>query len=377
MIWSYVDHGAESETTLRDNEEAFARYRLEARAATGAAPKTLETAVAGQRVSLPVLLAPTGLSGLSHWTGELGGARGAERAGTLSILSTSSTYTIEEVAGGTEQNHLFQLYPFRDDEGVRGGSLGLMQRAERAGYSAVFVTVDVPVVGNREWERLRGMGAPPTITPLRALDAARHVRWAYRYLRHQRVSAGNLFDRSGSAAAVESVNRLARLMNPDLTWDDIAWMRDRWRGRFYIKGILHPDDADRAIRLGADGVVVSNHGGRQLDQARATLDALPAVAAAVGDRGEVLLDGGVRRGTDVVKALCLGATAVCIGRPWLYGLAVDGETGVHRVLEIFRQEILRAMTLMGVETLDRLGPQWLTRAGTAAAPGPGILEGKA
>jgi L-lactate dehydrogenase (cytochrome)/(S)-mandelate dehydrogenase len=370
MVWSYVDHGAETETTLRANRDAFAGYRLEARMLTGRPPKSLETDVAGRRVSLPVLLAPTGLTGLSHWTGELGAAQGAERAGTLSILSTSSTYSIEEVAAGTEQDHLFQLYPFSGGDGLRNGSAELMARARRAGYSALFVTVDVPVIGNREGERLRGMGVPPTITPARALDAARHLRWTYRYLKHQRVSARNLLDEGGSGAAVESVKRMAGLMNPHLAWDDVAWMRDRWPGPFYVKGVLHPDDADRAIRLGADGVVVSNHGGRQLDQARATLDALPAVAAAVAGRGEVLLDGGVRRGTDVVKALCLGATAVCIGRPFLYGLAVDGAAGVTAVLGILREEIQRTLTLMGAESLDQLGPQWL-----APATGPGTVAG--
>ncbi|SEO49197.1 alpha-hydroxy acid oxidase [Trujillonella endophytica] len=368
MIWSYVDHGSETEDTMRGNREAFSRYRVEARMLGGQPPKTLETEVAGRRVSLPVLLAPTGLTGLSHWTGELGAAHGAERAGTLSILSTSSTWSIEEVAAGTQEDHLFQLYPFSGGDGLRSGSAELMERAQRVGYSALFVTVDVPVIGNREWERLRGMGAPPTITPARAFDAARHVRWTYRYLRHQRVSARNLLDQGGSAAAVESVNRLAGLMNPELNWDDIAWMRDRWPGPFYVKGILHPEDARRAMALGADGVVVSNHGGRQLDQARATLDALPAVAAAVGQQGEVLLDGGVRRGSDVVKALCLGATAVCIGRPFIYGLAVDGADGVRAVLEIFREEIQRTLTLMGVESLEHLGPEWL-----APASGPGTL----
>ncbi|WP_255347376.1 alpha-hydroxy acid oxidase [Blastococcus sp. URHD0036] len=370
MVWSYVDHGAEDEATLRGNREAFARYRLESRVLRGQPPESLETTVAGRTVSLPVLLAPTGLTGLAHWSGELGAARGAEGAGTLSVLSTSSTWTIEEVAAGTEQDHVFQLYPFADAGGVRGGSAELLSRAARAGFGACFVTVDVPVLGNRETERLRGMGAPPTITPGRALDAARHGRWTYRYLRHQRVSLRNLVPEGGSVAAVESVARMAGLMNPRLGWDDVAWMRDHWDGPFYVKGILHPDDADLAIRLGADGVVVSNHGGRQLDQARASLDALPAVAAAVGSRGEVLLDGGVRRGADVVKALCLGATAVCIGRPFLYGLAVDGEDGVRSVLEIFREEIYRTLTLMGVSTLAQLGPQWLAPADGAVSPFP-------
>jgi isopentenyl diphosphate isomerase/L-lactate dehydrogenase-like FMN-dependent dehydrogenase len=361
MVWAYVDHGSETESTFRGNRDAYAKWSLRSKVLVGRPPASLATEVAGQPLSLPVLLAPTGLTGLSHWTGELGAARGAEQAGTLSILSTSSTYTIEEVAAGTRENHLFQLYPFADDEGVRGGSLELMQRAERAGYEAVFVTVDVPVIGNREWERLRGMGTPPTLTPGRALDAARHARWTYNYFKHQRVSARNLLDVGGSKAAVASVSRLGRLMNPTLDWDDIAWMRERWPGRFYVKGVLDPEDATRAVELGADGVVVSNHGGRQLDYALATLDALPAIAAAIGDRAEVLLDGGARRGSDVVKALCLGATAVCIGRPFLYGLAVDGAEGVRSVVEIFREEMQRTMTLMGVEGLKELGPQWLVR----------------
>jgi L-lactate dehydrogenase (cytochrome)/(S)-mandelate dehydrogenase len=362
MIWAYVDHGAETETTMRANRDAFAQYALRSRVLTGRVPADLKTTVAGRELSLPVLLAPTGLTGLSHWSGELGAARAAERAGTVAIVSTASTYTLEEIAQGTGEDHFFQLYPCSDASGLQDPTLGLMRRAQDAGYSALFVTVDVQALGNREYERLRGMGNPPVLTPARVLDALGHPRWCYRFVRDKRVSARNLVAAGGARAAVKSLTAHARIINPHMNWDDIRWMRDKWQGRFYIKGILDAEDAERAVAIGADGVVVSNHGGRQLDHALASLHALPAISAAIGDRGEVILDGGVRRGSDVVKALCLGASAVCIGRPYLYGLAADGPAGVEAVLRIFREEISRTLTLMGVPSLADLNSGWLIPA---------------
>ncbi len=228
----------------------------------------------------------------------------------------------------------------------------------------MFVTVDVPVPGNRESERKRGMGKPPVITPMRAFNGALKPKWAYGFVRHRRVSLRNLVDSVGGKAAMTSLNTQEKMMRPELSWDDFGWMRDQWEGPLYIKGVLDADDAERAVDMGANGVVVSNHGGRQLDGAVATLDALPAIAKRVGGRAEVLLDGGVRRGTDVIKALCLGATAVCVGRPYFYGLAVGGPAGAEHVINIFREEMSRAMTLMGVKTIKDLGPEWLLPANT-------------
>jgi L-lactate dehydrogenase (cytochrome)/(S)-mandelate dehydrogenase len=366
MVWAYIDHGAETETTMRANCDAFGDYALRSRVLRGQVPGDLQTTVAGRQLSLPVLLAPTGLTGMTHWTGELGAARAAEAAGTVAVLSTASTYTIEEVAQGTTAGHFFQLYPCADDSGLASPTLQLMRRAEEAGMGALFVTVDVQALGRRQVERTRGLGNPPVLTPWRIADALRHPRWSYHFLKDQRVSARNLVAAGGARAAVKSVTAHARLVNPQMDWDDVSWMRDKWPGRFYIKGILDPSDAERAVALGADGVVVSNHGGRQLDQAPATLRALPAISEAVGSRAEVILDGGVRRGSDVIKALCLGATCVAIGRPYLYGLAVAGPAGVVSVLDILRSEIVTTLTLMGVASLAELDRSWLLPGHCAA-----------
>jgi L-lactate dehydrogenase (cytochrome)/(S)-mandelate dehydrogenase len=270
------------------------------------------------------------------------------------------------VAASTERDHFFQLYPWVDDlSGRHDLTHTLMKRAQNAGYAGMFVTVDVPVLGNRESERKRGMGNPPVITPARVLNAAVRPQWWVNMLRHQRISARNLVDAGGARAAVSSLRTQYRMMRPELNWDDFAWMREHWDGPLFIKGVLDADDAERAVNLGADGVVVSNHGGRQLNFAVAALDALPAIASRVGDRAQVLIDGGIRRGSDVVKALCLGADAVCIGRPYLYGMAAAGPAGAERIIDIFRTEITRCLTLMGVASLADLDETWLLPADQA------------
>jgi isopentenyl diphosphate isomerase/L-lactate dehydrogenase-like FMN-dependent dehydrogenase len=217
------------------------------------------------------------------------------------------------------------------------------------------------------------MGRPPTLTPTRALNMASRPRWTYDVLRYGRIGGRNLVEQGGLAAALESVDVQAReFMQASLNWDDVAWIRDKWKGQLYLKGILRADDAEHAADLGFDGIVVSNHGGRQLDFAQATLDALPGIAAAAGNRMEILLDGGVRRGTDVVKALALGADAVMIGRPYIYGLAVSGQQGASAVLGILAEELERALTLLGVTGIDELSPDLLARRGPAreSASGP-------
>ena len=239
-----------------------------------------------------------------------------------------------------------------------------MRRAWSAGYRSLFVTVDVPVKGSREGERKEGMGIPPVLTPRRMLNMARHPRWVYDVLRHQRVGGGNLTEGSSISDAMASIEIQEReLMQSSLNWDDLSWMRDQWRGRLYLKGVLRAEDARRAVETGLDGVVVSNHGGRQLDSTPPTVEVLPEIVDAVAGRAEVVLDGGVRRGTDVVKALALGADAVGIGRPYVYGLAVSGEEGVVAVLEILREEIERALTLLGVRSVSHLGRSHIRRAG--------------
>jgi len=368
MAWSYIEGGADDMVTLRENTESFARHRLRVRSLVGMAKPALATRIAGVELSMPLALAPVGATGIAHWTGDIAAARAAEAAGTRAVLSTAASYLLEEVAEATDANHWFQLYPI----GGRARIAELMQRAGAAGYTALFVTVDIPTLGNREGERRWHFQLPWTVTPARALHMVRHARWVWDALRHKRMAAVHFLEGAAGApvaarddgaitATANSSARLASQIQSDLTWDDVKWMRNAWPGRFYIKGILDPDDAACAVdEIGADGVVVSNHGGRQLDRCLASIDALPAVARRIGDRAEVFLDGGVRRGTDVISALCLGADAVFIGRPFLYGLAAGGEAGVRSVLELLRDEISRNMILMGCPSVAALGPQWLS-----------------
>ncbi|EHB54167.1 L-lactate dehydrogenase (cytochrome) [Mycolicibacterium rhodesiae JS60] len=362
MVWAYLDGGAEDERTLRANRDAFSRWLLRQRVLAGNAAVDMSVTLGGERLGLPVVLAPTGLAGLAHWSGELGAARAAERAGTRSILSTASSYSIEEVAAGTQESHWFQLYPW-GDRVVPGSSFmdSMLDRARDCGYRTAVVTVDVPVQGNRIGERRTGMGHPPILTPRRIADAAIRPRWWYGLLRYRRMTMRSITDVPGAAGAVESVALHNRQIRADINWGDVASLRDRWDGPFVVKGILDPADAVRAVdEVGATGVVVSNHGGRQLNATVASLDALPAIADAVGDRATVLLDGGIRCGTDVVTALALGADAVLVGRPFLYGLAVAGEAGVDAVLDILAAEIRQTLLLMGVAAAGDLGREHVT-----------------
>ena len=355
MIWKYVDEGADDLVSIRGNRDAFSRWWLKMRALAGHERHDLSTTVAGVPLDLPVLLGPTGFAGLSYWKGDIAAAQAAEQHGTRYVASTLSSWSIEEISDASSEDHFFQLYPQHGDLAA-----SLMKRAWNAGFRVMFVTVDCAVKGNREGERKKGMGIPPVLTPRRMLNILRHPRWAYNVLAHQRVGGRSLVDDGGVAAALESIDIGERqLMQSTLNWDDLAWMRDQWKGPMFIKGILDPDDAQHAVDLGLDGIVVSNHGGRQLDFARPTLDALPDIVDAVGDRAEILLDGGIRRGSDVVKALALGAHAVLIGRPYLYGMAVEGEAGVTHVLDILKAEIDRTMTLMGVASIHDLNPSWV------------------
>lgn len=368
MVWAFVDGGADAEWTMAENRTAFDRWTLRSKVLTGYSGTRLGASIAGTELSLPVFLAPTGMTGLVHAGGERSAARAAEAAGTRAVISTASSYTVEEVAEATEHDHLFQLYPWTSQTSGEPLSGKFIARARGAGYSALVVTVDVPTGGNRIGERKRGMGIPPVLTPTRAMSAALRPRWAYGFLRHQRISSRMLVNERGTKAAVASARAQQTLLRPDLVWDDLARIRDMWDGPVYVKGILDADDAGRAVDLGADGVMVSNHGGRQLDGVPAALDALPDVADRVGHRVPVFLDGGVRRGSDVVKALALGATAVGIGRPYVYGLASRGQAGVEHVLQILREEVVRTLTLMGVDDVADLNRSHVQRVVSDSAP---------
>ena len=365
MVWAYLDGESDDLVTLQANRDAFAQWSFRPRVLTGQEGTGLSAPLGSSSLRLPVYLSPTGMTGLAHWSGEVAAARAAERQGTRAVISTAASYTPEEIAAATSEDHFFQLYPWANPEtGARALSSSFIRRAHDCGYQGLFVTVDVPVHGNREGERRRGLGVPPVLSPARILNASRKRAWTYNVFRHQRIAARLLLDSTDPTDAVRSAREQLRLMRPELDWDDLAWMRQEWSDRpLYVKGVLHPDDAERAVAVGADGIVVSNHGGRQLDGCQSSLDALPAIVDRVGGHVPVLLDGGVRRGTDVVKALCLGATAVGIGRPYLYGLAANGQAGVEHVLEILREEISRALTLLGCASVDRLGREHLVRVG--------------
>jgi L-lactate dehydrogenase (cytochrome)/(S)-mandelate dehydrogenase len=352
VIWEFVEGGADDHVTASANLEAFRRRTLRTRVLTGQAAPGLGVTVAGVTLALPIVLAPTGGTGLVHWTGEVGAALAAERAGTRAILSTLATYSLEEVAERTAEDHFFQIFPWpRVESPTHEMARSLVRRAERSGFAALVVTVDVPVLGNRESLLRRGGEIPPVLTPRAIADVGLHPRWLYRFVKHRQALAPTL-------ARPDPNSPHANLFQADVDWDGVARIREEWSRPLLVKGLLSPDDAERAVELGADGVIVSNHGGRQLDGAMASLDALPAIAERIGGRADVLLDGGVRRGTDVVKALCLGATAVCIGRPYLYGLAAAGPDGAGDVLEILRAEIARALTLMGAADVRALDASW-------------------
>jgi isopentenyl diphosphate isomerase/L-lactate dehydrogenase-like FMN-dependent dehydrogenase len=371
MSLSYLEGGADDLLTVEENIAAFKRWRLRAMQLTGVTNPDLSATIAGTRISIPVACAPTGAAGLSHWSADVAVARAAEKAGTRLCLSGASSYKIEEVAEATEQNHWFQLYPFSTPERVAE----LIARAKAAGYTALFVTVDVPTLGNREGERRWHMQPPWTVTPPRALHLMKHWRWVRDALVRKRIGGAHFLEEdfgkpqssgvmAGVAEAMKSqANMQRQMMQADLSWDDMKWFRDQWDGPMYIKGILDPDDAARAVdEIGCQGVVVSNHGGRQLERCLAPCDALPAIVDRIGDRADVYLDGGVRRGTDVITAIALGAKAVFVGRPYLYGLAANGEAGVSSILEIFREEIKRALILMGCPSIEALDRSWLIRA---------------
>ena len=317
--WAYYSAGAGDEVTLRREREAFDRLRLVPRVMRGVGRADTSTAVLGTPIRAPIMVAPTGVQGMAHPEGECATARAAGEAGTLMALSTVSSRRLEDVSAATAGPLWYQLYVY---EGARDFAEALVRRAENAGYGAIVLTVDSPRWGRKERFARVEDGLPP----------------------------------GADEASIEEDLGEEILEPAALTWEDVAWLRSLTRLPMVLKGILHPEDAALAVEHGARGIVVSTHGGRQLDGVQASVEALPAVVEAVGGRAEVYLDGGVRRGTDVLKALALGARAVFVGRPALWGLAVDGADGVRRVMEVLQEELELAMVLAGVPDLGAAGP---------------------
>jgi L-lactate dehydrogenase (cytochrome) len=348
-LFHYIDGGADDEWTLRRNTAAFDGVEFRPRALVDVAKPELATTVFGQRIDWPLICSPTALSRLFHHQGEAAVARAARAAGTIYSLSSIASTSIENAARLTDGPKVFQVYVFRD----RGLTREFVQRAKDAGFIALQLTVDVPVSGNRERDIVTGMTVPPKLTLMSLMDIAMHPRWVYRHLTTPRIEVANVAHRPppGSQALGGIIQYLNAQLDPSVTWDDAAWMIREWGGPFAIKGIMTAEDARRAADIGASAVMVSNHGGRQLDFSPAPFDLLEEIVDAVGDRLEVILDGGVRRGTHILKALAMGARAVSVGRAYLYGLAAGGEVGASRALAILRSELERAMALAGVRTL--------------------------
>jgi isopentenyl diphosphate isomerase/L-lactate dehydrogenase-like FMN-dependent dehydrogenase len=351
-VFDFVEGGAGDEVTLGRNRTAFDGLAFQPRILVDVAKRDQSTTVLGERVETPVLIAPTGIAGVCWRRGEIQAARAARQAGTIYTLSTHASCSIEDVARAAPGPLWFQLYVWQNRELTRG----FVERAKAAGYRALLLTVDVPLVSTRERDVRNGFVVPPRFTLRNCLDTLRRPRWMANVLLGPRLTLANLVTASGAGGAgLVTLGRLAqRQFDPSVTWGDLRWFRSLWPGPLVLKGVLTVADARLAIEHGVDGIVVSNHGGRQLDGAPASLEVLPEIVDAVGGRAEVLLDGGIRRGADVVKALALGARAVMIGRPHLYGLAVGGEAGVGRVLDLIRGEIDKTLGLLGVPRIADL-----------------------
>ncbi|PWJ79759.1 L-lactate dehydrogenase (cytochrome) [Pseudaminobacter salicylatoxidans] len=358
MFFDYADSGAWTESTYRANEADFSKIKFRQRVLVDMTNRSLESTMIGEKVSMPVALAPTGSTGMQHADGEMLAAQAAEEFGVPFTLSTMSICSIEDVASVTKKPFWFQLYVMRDKDFV----LNLINRAKAAKCSALVLTLDLQILAQRHKDIRNGLSAPPKMTPRNIIDMAIRPRWCLGMLGTQRRTFRNIV---GHAKGVGDLSSLASWTNeqfdPRLSWSDVEWIRKQWGGKLILKGILDKEDAVMAARTGADAIIVSNHGGRQLDGAPSSISVLPEIVEAVGDRIEVHMDGGIRSGQDVLKALCLGAKGTYIGRPFLYGLGAMGKPGVTKALEIIRKELDVTLALCGKRNIADAGPDMLYR----------------
>jgi L-lactate dehydrogenase (cytochrome) len=355
-FFDYVDSGSYNEETLRANRADLETIKLRQRVMVDVSERSLATTVIGQKISAPFALAPIGLCGMQHGDGEILAAQAAEEAGIPFTLSTMSICSIEQVADATSKPFWFQLYVIRD----RGFSRDILSRASAAKCNALILTVDLQVLGQRHRDIRNGMTVPPEMRLSNIIEIARKPRWALSILKSKSKTFGNL---AGHLEGIEDITSLAQWTNnqfdPALNWKDVEWIKKVWPGKIIIKGILDVEDARTAVKLGADAIVVSNHGGRQLDGAPSSISALPAIAQAVGSDTEVLFDGGIRTGADLLRALALGARACLIGRAYVYGLGAGGKAGVAKAIDILQKELSVAMALTGTTRVSDVGPQVL------------------
>ena len=349
VLFDYIDGGAQDEVTLRANQQDFNNFTLVQRVLRDVTTRDQSVTVLGQKYDLPLILSPTGMTGIFWPNGALEAARAASDAGAGFCLSSMSTSTVEDIKKVARQPTWFQLYVMRD----RGMSRELIERAKAAGCSALLLTVDLAMQGQRDRDVHNGLSIPPTLNPSNMLNFAMRPGWVWRYLTGPKVMPASLV-KPGQNTLFTIAGYVNSQFDQSVTWKDIEWAKSIWGGPIALKGILAPEDAKAAIDHGADAVIVSNHGGRQLDGVRSAISALPYVVDAVQGRAEVLLDGGVRRGTDVLKAVALGAKACMIGRPYMYGLASNGRAGVAKALDLLRNEIDLALALTGSTSLAAL-----------------------
>ena len=355
-VFGYMDGAAEDEVTLHRNHADFGRYELLPRFLVDVSNVDLATRVLGADLGVPFVLAPTGMSRLFHHSGERAVARAAQKAHTLYSLSSVATTSIEDIARVGTGPKMLQLYVWRD----RGILKDFIRRARESGYTALCLTVDLPMAGQRERDLNSGFTVPPQLRLSNIVDTLRRPDWLLDFLTSPRMKLENVLTHTGAAQNLFSViEYTTSQFDPTLTWDDVAWMIEEWGGPFAIKGILTVEDARRAVATGVSAVILSNHGGRQLDHAPSPVSVLPEVAGVLGDKVEIILDGGIRRGTDVIKALCLGAHAVMVGRAYLFGLGAGGEAGVDRALHLLSSEIRRNMALLGCPSVQRLSGRYV------------------
>ena len=353
MFYDYADSGSWTEGTYRANNEDFQKIKLRQRVAVNMENRSTRSTMVGQEVAMPVAIAPTGLTGMQHADGEILAARAARKFGIPFTLSTMSICSIEDVAQHAGEGFWFQLYVIRD----RGFIERLIDRAKAAKCSALVLTLDLQIIGQRHKDLKNGLTAPPKMTLTNLIDIATKPRWALGMLGTKRKQFGNIF---GHVSGIENMGSLsewtAKQFDPSLNWGDVEWIKKRWGGKLILKGIQDVEDAKLCVASGADALIVSNHGGRQLDGAQSSIEALPAIVDAVGSQIEVHMDGGIRSGQDVLKARALGARGVYIGRSMLYGLGAMGEAGVSKCLEIIHKELDLTMAFCGhtqIETVDK------------------------
>ncbi len=349
-IFEYADRGSYDEMTLAANRRELQALNLRQRVMIDVSNRSTETMILGEKAAMPLIIAPTGLTGLFHGNGEIHGARAAEAFGIPFTLSTMSICSIEDVAAAVSKPFWFQLYVMKD----RAFTKSLIERAIAAKCSALVLTLDLQIQGQRHRDLKNGLAVPPKLTLANALDIMTKPSWALKVLMGKRRTFGNLADLSRGGGMNTLSHWIAGQFDPSLNWADVEWVRSLWPGKLILKGVVDIDDARLAANTGADAIIVSNHGGRQLDGAVSSISALPSIVEAVGNKTEILFDGGVLSGQDVMKAVALGAKACLIGKAFLYGLAAMGEAGVTKTLDIMRKELDVSMALTGTRTISQI-----------------------